>query len=176
MAREFQQIKVRLSLHTYNVYTIYMFLLEVIVALSSHRVPYAVAGGYAVALHGAVRGTVDIDFVISLKPKHLAGAEAALKSIGLISRIPVTHIEIVQFRKEYLEKRNLIAWSFIDAKDPTRMVDLLLKDDISNYKTVTKEVHGVSVKILSIPSLVKMKRLVGRPQDLEDIKALERLK
>jgi hypothetical protein len=153
-----------------------MFLIEVVAALNSQRVPYAVAGGYAVALHGAVRGTLDIDFLISLKPKHLAGAEAALKSIGLISRIPVTHAEISQFRKEYIEKRNLIAWGFIDQKDPTRMVDLLLIDDISKHKTVTKKVRGVAIKILSIPSLIKMKKLSGRAQDLEDIKALEKLR
>jgi phage pi2 protein 07 len=153
-----------------------MFLLEVIAALNKERVPYAVAGGYAVALHGAIRGTVDIDFVISLKPKHLEGAESALKSIGLSSRIPVTHVEISQFRKEYIKKKNLIAWGFIDLKDPTRMVDLLLTDDISKHKMITKQVQGVTIKILSIPSLIKMKKVAGRPQDLEDIKALEKLK
>jgi hypothetical protein len=153
-----------------------MFLLQVVEALQTARVPYAVAGGYAVSLHGAVRATMDIDFVISLKPKHLAAAEAALKSIGLSSRIPVTAIEISQFRKEYIERRNLIAWGFIDLKDPTRMVDLLLIDDISKHKVVTKHIEGMAVKILSLPSLIKMKKASGRPQDLEDVKALEKMK
>jgi len=153
-----------------------MFLLDVVSSLKNKRVPYAIVGGYAVSMHGAVRGTLDIDFVISLKPKHLEAAEQAFNSIGLLSRIPVSHTEISQFRREYIEKRNLIAWGFIDKKDPTRMVDLILTDDISKYQTVTKEVRGVSIKILSIPSLIKMKKKSGRPQDLEDIKALEKLK
>lgn len=153
-----------------------MFLLEVVGALKEAGVPYAVAGGYAVALHGAVRGTMDIDFVISLKPPHLAAAESALHSLGLKSRIPVTHQEISQFRKEYIQKRNLTAWGFVDLKDPTRLVDLLLVEDISKVKTVTKRVSGVDIKILSIPSLIKMKKAAGRPQDLEDIRALEKLK
>lgn len=153
-----------------------MFLLEVVAALNHERVPYAVAGGYAVALHGAVRGTVDIDFVISLRPKHLAGAELALNSIGLTSRIPVTHSEISKFRKEYIQKRSLIAWGFIGQNDRTRMVDLLLTEDVSKHTHVTKQVQGVNVEILSIPSLIKIKKSAGRPQDLEDIKALEKLK
>lgn len=153
-----------------------MFLLEVVDALTKARVSYAVAGGYAVSLHGAVRGTMDIDLVISLKPKQLEAAEGALQSIGLSSRIPVTHLEIAQFRKEYIEQRNLIAWGFIDVKDPTRMVDLLLLEDISKHKTVIKQVKGAPVKILSIPSLIKMKKSAGRPQDLEDVRALEKLR
>ncbi len=153
-----------------------MFLLQVVDALNREKVPYAVAGGYAVALHGAIRGTSDIDFIISLKPKHIAAAEVALKSVGLTSRIPVTHVEISQFRKEYISKRNLIAWGFVDPKDPTRMVDLLLLDDISKYTLVTKRVLNNTIKLLSIPSLIKIKRASGRPQDLEDIKALEKIK
>jgi hypothetical protein len=152
-----------------------MLLLEVVEAFNRRNLPYAIAGGYAVALHGAVRGTVDIDLVISLKAKHVEGAEEALKAIGLASRIPATHVEISKFRKEYIEKRNLIAWGFIDLKDPTRMVDLLLMNDISKYKTVTKKVRHLSIEVLSLPSLIKMKKLSGRPQDLEDVKALEKL-
>jgi len=43
-----------------------MFILRVIEALKGHRVAYAIVGGYAVALHGAVRGTVDIDIIVKL--------------------------------------------------------------------------------------------------------------
>lgn len=152
-----------------------MLLTDVISAFNQMRVPYAVAGGYAVAFHGAVRGTLDIDFVVSLKPKDLMSAESALNSIGLYSRIPATAKEISQFRKEYIEKRNLIAWTFIDRKDPSRIVDLLLTEDISKQKTVTKEVQGIRIRIVSISSLIKMKKLANRPQDIEDVKALEKL-
>ncbi len=152
-----------------------MFLLEVVRAFTAAKVPYAVAGGYAVALHGAVRGTVDIDFVISLKPKHLEAVELTLRSLKLVSRIPVTHQEISKFRKEYIENRNLVAWGFVDSKDPTRLVDILLTDDISMQKTTTKRIQGVDVKILALSSLIKMKKAAGRAQDLEDIKALEKL-
>jgi hypothetical protein len=38
-----------------------MFIETVSKALSDHNVSYAVVGGYAVALHGAVRGTIDVN-------------------------------------------------------------------------------------------------------------------
>lgn len=144
--------------------------------MTKAQVPHAVAGGYAVAMHGAIRGTVDVDLVISLKAEHLKAAQLALESIGLSSRLPITAEEVFKFRREYIEKRNLMAWSFVDFKDPTRIVDLLLIHDVSKLKLVQKRVGGVDVSLLSIPSLIKIKKQAGRPQDLEDVKALEKIK
>ena len=44
----------------------YMLLLRVTEALRKARVAHALVGGHAVALHGAIRGTLDIDLVIRL--------------------------------------------------------------------------------------------------------------
>ena len=41
-----------------------MFIQKLIQSLTKYDVNYAVVGGYAVALHGAFRGTMDIDLVI----------------------------------------------------------------------------------------------------------------
>lgn len=41
-----------------------MFIHDVCSTLDSEKIPYAIVGGYAVALHGAVRGTIDIDIAI----------------------------------------------------------------------------------------------------------------
>src|SRR5690349_13941262 len=130
-----------------------MWLLDVVNTFKKAKLPYAVAGGFAVALHGAVRGTLDVDLVISLKPKHLESAEAALLKMGLVSRLPITAKEISQFRQEYILKRNLIAWTFIDPKNPTKIIDLLLTEDISKQKITKKKIHGIDVNILGISSL-----------------------
>ena len=58
-----------------------MFLEKVCKCLESNHVRYAVVGGYAVALHGAPRGTLDVDFIISLKEQTYIAVEKALKSI-----------------------------------------------------------------------------------------------
>ena len=48
-----------------------MFIHEICAALEHAEVSYAVVGGYAVALHGAVRGTVDVDVVIQWSLQNL---------------------------------------------------------------------------------------------------------
>jgi hypothetical protein len=42
-----------------------MFLKRVCQAFTDNHVDYAIVGGYAVALHGAVRGTMDVDAVLT---------------------------------------------------------------------------------------------------------------
>ncbi len=69
-------------------------------ALRDAGVRYAVVGGYAVALHGAVRGTLDIDVALHWSRTNLLRAETALQGIGLVSRLPVTGNEVYDFRDE----------------------------------------------------------------------------
>lgn len=152
-----------------------MFLLRVCKALANADVDYAIAGGYAVALHGAVRGTVDVDLVIRLKRADFEKAEAALKSLGLQPRLPVTATEVFDFREEYAARRNLLAWSFLNPSNPLEIVDILTMEDLSQMKTVLLNVGGAKLRVVSLPDLIRMKKRSGRPQDLEDISALERL-
>jgi hypothetical protein len=152
-----------------------MFLLEVVEALGNSGIPFAIAGGCAVALHGAVRGTVDVDIVLCLIKRHYAAAEAALKGLGLAPRLPVSAAEVFEFREEYIKNRNLIAWSFCDPNDPTRIVDIIITHDLSRMKTKTIRSGGMNLPVLAVPDLIAMKKAGGRPQDLEDIRALEEL-
>ncbi|MEM7448847.1 MAG: DUF6036 family nucleotidyltransferase [Myxococcota bacterium] len=152
-----------------------MFLREVAISMSSHHVRYALVGGYAVALHGAVRGTVDIDLILTPSEENYVAAHRALEAIGLASRIPVTPSEVFQFRRDYIERRNLIAWSFVDSRDPTRLVDIILTHELKRLKVKKVDLGDIEVPILSKDELIKMKQISNRPQDLEDIQALKRL-
>jgi len=138
-------------------------------------VRYALVGGYAVALHGAVRGTVDIDFVIAWNLKNLARAEQALNGIGLVSRLPVSANEVFQFRREYISNRNLIAWNFYNPEDLSQQVDIVITFDLTGVRGKRVNTATGPVIVLPIRELVTMKRESGRPQDLADIEALERL-
>ena len=130
-------------------------------------------GGYAVALHGAVRGTVDIDIVVAWNLKTLRGAELALSELGLVSRIPVSAHEIYCFRDEYIQNRNLIGWNHYNPNSPAEQVDIIISYDLSGKKVNTLTTGGGPVRVLSRKELIAMKRASGRPQDLEDVKALE---
>ena len=152
-----------------------MFIKKVIHALEKADIRYVLVGGYAVALHGAVRGTVDLDFVIALELDQFTAMEKALADIGLTSRLPITANEVFNFRDEYINKRNLVAWAFVNQANPLEMVDIIITHNADKMKTATKSVDGLTIKIATIDELIKMKRQSGRPQDMEDIKALERL-
>lgn len=132
-----------------------MFVLEITKALDKSQIPYALVGGYALALHGAVRATVDVDLVIKLNLTNLEAIESAVNSIGLQSRLPLKAKEIHQFREEYIKNRNLIAWSFVDYKNPTRILDILLTEDLSKIKTESVSIGGYKVKIASLEDLKK---------------------
>jgi hypothetical protein len=152
-----------------------MLLLRLAQALDAHKVSYAIAGGYAVALHGAFRGTFDIDLVIQLRKQDFVAIEAALLSLGLTPRQPISSADLAAHRKEYISKRNLIAWTFINKNNPIELVDVLIAEDLSKLKSTTKMVQGVPVKVLAKADLIAMKKKSGRPQDLEDVKALKTL-
>ena len=152
-----------------------MFLFHVVEALQEANIPFAIAGGYAVALHGAVRGTVDLDIVLRLSKKDFVAAESTLKDLGLIPRLPVTAAEMFDFRKEYIKNRNLIAWSFSNPKDPTQLVDIIITHDLKKLKIKRIRAGAKMLPVLAVSDLIAMKQASGRPQDLEDIRALKEL-
>lgn len=152
-----------------------MWFIDIIQKLKDNDLDFAVAGGFAVALHGAVRGTIDLDIVIVLNSENLNKAEKALNELGLTSRIPVTANDVFKFRKEYIEKRNLIAWSFVNYKNPSQVVDIIITHDLKKMTSKNISIQGIKVPVLSIKSLIQMKTQAGRPQDIEDIKALKEI-
>ena len=151
------------------------FLERLCNALNEHKLDYALVGGHAVALYGAVRGTVDIDFVVRWSRHSLLDAEAALKSIGLESRLPVNAEDVFNFREEYIEKRNLIAWNFYNPANLTEQVDIVINFELKANSIKLVNVGNTAVPLLKLKQLIKMKSAAGRPQDLQDIAALEKL-
>ena len=150
-----------------------MFLTRVIQALDENGVDYALVGGYAVALHGAVRGTLDIDLIIGMTEADFTRAEIALHSIGLQSRLPVAAKEVFQFRNEYIEKRNMLAWSFYNPERTSDVVDIIITQDLRKMETVKKSFGRFRIKVLGLKDLIRMKERTGRAQDEADVQALK---
>lgn len=150
-----------------------MFLLDVCQSLDKNGISYALVGGYAVALHGAVRGTVDVDFVIPWDFDQLKAVEQSMHDLDLVSKLPIDAEQLFYFKDEYIEKRNMVAWNFYHPKDPSKQVDLIISYDLAGKKTILKTIGSLAVHVLNKKSLIEMKTQSGRPQDLEDIKALK---
>ncbi len=151
------------------------FLSRVGAALESAGVRYALVDGYAVALHGAVRGTVDVDVILAWDARSLRAAEKALREIGLVSRLPITADEVFRFRDEYIRNRNLIAWNFYHPQDLTEQLDIVISTDLKGKRVQRFQTVDGPLQVLARKDLIEMKRASGRPQDLADIAALEKL-
>lgn len=152
------------------------FVEQVCQALADHGVRYALVGGYAVALHGAVRGTVDVDVVVDWNLESLQGAEQALRDLGLVSRLPVGAVDVFNFRDEYVNNRNLVGWNFHNPDDISQQVDLVITYDLKGRRRQRVATASGPLFLLTMEDLVNMKRASGRPQDLADVEALERLR
>lgn len=152
-----------------------MFIHDVCKALDRAKIPYAVVGGYAVALHGAVRGTIDINIVIHWTLKNLENTEKTLQELGLVSLIPIDSNNLFHFRDEFIQKRHLIAWNFYDPNNLLNQVDIIINYDLKNAEAKTIHTSQGKIKVLALKDLIEMKKKSGRSQDLEDVKALESL-
>ena len=153
-----------------------LFIERLCKALAESGVRYAIVGGYAVALHGAVRGTMDVDIAINWDSITLRKTEAALTGLGLLSRLPISAEDVFRFRDEYVNKRRLIAWNFYDPKNLANQVDVIITFDMKGRKRKQLQTPAGTVYILNIDDLIRMKRASGRKQDIEDADALDKLK
>ncbi|HJZ12711.1 MAG TPA: hypothetical protein VJ521_11205 [Acidobacteriota bacterium] len=153
-----------------------MFLLKIIDALDRANLDYAVAGGYAVSLHGAIRGTLDVDLIIRQVESDYVAVEAVLRNLDLRPHLPVTAVDVFRFRREYMEKRNVKAWSFSNPDSPSELVDILIAHDLRKIKTKKILFRTHKISIVALSDLIRIKKISNRPQDLADVEALEHIK
>ena len=148
-------------------------------ALNDAGVRYIVVGGLAVVLHGHARLTVDVDLVVDLDEMQARKAIVALVGIGLRPRIPVNpgDFAIPTIRAGWIRDRGMQVFSMHDPVNPLRVVDLFadypLPFDELWSRSREFELLDTTVRVASIPDLIRMKRLTGRPQDQSDIEKLE---
>lgn len=174
MTRVCEYWYIRVYTHTQNPGP--MKLLEKVCScFNQNNIPYAIVGGYALALHGAPRGTIDIDFIISFNEEIFLQVEASLVRLGFQCRLPLSAHEVFKFRKEYIEKRNLITWSFYNPHNPMEVIDIIITENVDNVQVVEKQLANLRIKVISKADLILMKKKTGRKQDEADVAALESL-
>lgn len=141
-------------------------LVEMLSAFESAGVRYLVIGGHAVSLHARPRTTKDLDLWLDAAPENIARACAALLSFGVPPEI------VADLRSARPDE---IVWM---GRIPAR-IDFLqtvpgLEFEASWQRRVTSLLSGLPVQFISRDDLLTNKRAVGRPQDLRDVRALER--
>ena len=134
--------------------------------LKEHRVRFVVIGATAFPVHGYSRSTLDIDIFIKPNIKNAEETLNALKEFGY----DVTDIKI----DDLLTKKLLIRQYLVET-DIHPFVKGANFEDV--WKNRVRAKYGNTfVHFASLDDLIKMKKAAGRPQDLEDLKYLIRLK
>ena len=149
-------------------------------ALQDANVQYLVVGGLAVAAHGYLRLTGDVDLVIGLEPSNIVRGLTALEHVGFRMAIPVTAEQFAdpEQRESWRREKGMLVlklWSDAHRRTPIDVFVYEPFDFADEWQRAPRFEwgEGLHVPVVSLPTLLAMKREAGRPQDLADIDALE---
>jgi hypothetical protein len=133
--------------------------------LRSAGVEYATCGGLAMAVHGFIRATKDIDLLI--QEQDVEQAFSVARSLGFDEGLPLDFnagkFKLRRLSKIDSEARELVTIDF-----------LIVTDWMKDVWDERQEVEWESGRawVVSREGLIKMKTLAGRDQDLVDIRNL----
>lgn len=150
--------------------------------LNAAGVRYVVVGDIATLLHGYARLTADVDLAVDLAPQEALRMIRALVGKGFRPQVPVSAEVFADgaVREQWRQEKHMLAFSLVDPTNPMRVVDLLLKPEVSFEELLARSQEAVvgetCVRVASLDDLIKLKRHAGRPQDLVDVKELEAIR
>ena len=150
-------------------------------ALDGAGVRYLVAGGLAVNAHGYLRFTRDVDIVLQLSPKNIEAAFAALEAIGYRPIVPIAAADFADPAKRaaWVRDKHMTVLNFWADSHRDTPIDVFVTEpfdfEVEYAHALVKPLGPVAVRFVSIPTLIRMKEIAGRPQDKIDIEYLRKL-
>ncbi|NQV23172.1 MAG: hypothetical protein HQ518_02295 [Rhodopirellula sp.] len=139
---------------------------DMLSALNARKAEYMVVGAYALAAHGYLRATGDIDIWVRCTVENAEKVLQALKDFGT----PMFDLTL-----EDLSSPGIVFQIGL----PPRRIDFLTSISGVDFDKcwadrMKVEVDGLSINFLSKPWLIANKRATGRPKDILDADELER--
>jgi hypothetical protein len=135
-------------------------------ALNDAGIDYAVCGGWAMAIHGLPRATMDIDLLV--RPDDVERIFSIVEKFGFDVRgltLPF-EIEIRRVSKIDDESKQLITLDLLIVSEGV--------EDVWRGRQMKDWEEGIAC-VVSSDGLMKMKMMAGRAQDLADIEKLMEL-
>jgi len=153
--------------------------IDILRTLLDHQVEFIVIGGFALAAHGYIRGTKDLDVV----PE--PGKTNLQRLVGALRALDAEPLAVGEFKREELVELNLetlmLGGNWLLRTRYGRLDVMQYAEGMRSYDELRQRavVHipaGVEGEPLfvGLDDLVALKRSAGRPQDLLDIAELER--
>ena len=153
---------------------------DLIAALDAARIAYVVIGGFAVAAHGYVRATKDLDIVPSPAPDNLQRLAVLLRDLDAelhgTGDFDATEFPFDPLDPEQLaEGGNFLLQTRLGRLDMMQWVpgiDVETAYEYLSESAIWITVWGYAVAVCSKDDLIAMKRAAGRRQDLDDLSHL----
>ncbi len=139
---------------------------DLLATFNDHHVEYLVVGAHAVAAHGFVRATKDLDVWVHATPENAPRVMRALAAFGA----PLQGVTDADFAEPGAFYRMGVPPVGIDVLTSLEDVDF---DEAWSRRGIY-EYGGVRAPVLSRELLVRNKRAVARAQDLADVERLEK--
>ena len=153
----------------------------IVSALNKGEAKYLIVGGLAVNAHGFVRLTREVDIVLQLDPDNVNKGLNALFNIGYQMSIPARPQDFAnpETRKDWRQSKGMITLKLWSDEHQRTPVDIFVYEPFDFAKefatALTVEVcPGLLARVVSLETLLRMKRDAGRAQDLIDIEELQR--
>ena len=136
-------------------------------ALSAEKVRFLLVGAYAMAAHGYLRATGDIDIWVMASPENALAVLRALNHFGA----PLHDLTAEDLQNEGTVFQIGVAPRRVDIL--TAASGLRFEEAFAN--SISTDIEGMDVRIPSREDLIRNKRACGRTKDLADAEALEAL-
>ena len=156
-----------------------MFFADTFRALDDAEVRYIVVGGVAVVLHGFLRATADLDLMVDFDPPNIERFLGLMKSRGYRPRapVPIEAFAEPENRRAWREDKGMKVFTVFHPERAGELIDVFSWEPIPFQDAYARRLlipmDGYSISVAAIADLIALKRPVGRPQDLEDIRAME---
>jgi len=154
---------------------------EVLREFQKQKVKYVIAGGIAVNLIGSLRSTSDLDVLVEISDSNLKKIVRILENKGYGVRQPADPMGLAdeQTRKKWIKNKHLKAFNFYK-EDGLEEVDIIFDSPVSFEKARETATHikvdDITLPVVSIDNLIKMKKHTGRAIDRLDIEELKKIK
>lgn len=158
-----------------------MFYESILKKLSEARIKYLVIGGVAINFHGYKRPTHDLDIFILLDEENIGRFAIAMRELKFKPKVPVEIEELGDRKKreQWINEKNMKVFSLYNSESEIDIIDVMILDYL-NFEEAYKNRKIIKIKdfeipIASIPDLIKLKQIAGRPRDIMDIKVLSEM-
>lgn len=104
-----------------------------------------------------------------------------MNELGYRPKVPVKAEEFISAknREAWINEKNMKVFSFFHVQRPINLVDVFVEEPVDydqiKSEAVTIMSGSISIPVVSVKNLIRLKEISGRLQDIADIAALKEI-